>query len=69
MSGGKMQVRETVLKEIESVPKQYLGEILDFIRYLETKALDETIETAIASESSLAKDWLIREENEAWQDL
>ena len=64
-----MKVKETVLKEIESVPEQYLVEILDFIRFLETKALGEGVETAIASESSLGKDWLRREEDEAWRDL
>ena len=64
-----MEVKEIILKEIESVPEQYLVEILDFVRFLETKSLGESIETAIASESSLGKDWLIREEDETWQDL
>ena len=29
----------------------------------------ETIETALLSESALAKDWLTPEEDEAWKDL
>ena len=29
----------------------------------------EKIETALASESSLRKDWMRPEEDEAWQDL
>ncbi|MBN1502289.1 AbrB/MazE/SpoVT family DNA-binding domain-containing protein [Candidatus Woesearchaeota archaeon] len=29
----------------------------------------ERIETAYASEKSLAKDWLVKEEDKAWKDL
>jgi len=64
-----MEVKELILKEIEKVPEQYLTEILDFIRFLETKVLTEGMGTAIASETSLKKDWLKPEEDEAWQDL
>ena len=64
-----MEVKELILKEIEKIPEQYLSEILDFIRFLETKVMEERMETAIASETSLKKDWLRPEEDEAWQDL
>ena len=64
-----MEVKELILKEIEKIPEQYLTEILDFIRFLETKALEERMGTAIVSEASLKKDWLKPEEDEAWQDL
>jgi len=64
-----MKVKELILKEIEKIPEQYLTEILDFIRFLETKALEEGMGTAIISETSLKKDWLKSEEDEAWQDL
>ncbi len=64
-----MGVKELILKEIERVPSQYLREVLDFIRFLEVKALEEGMETAIASEFSLSKDWLQPEEDEAWRDL
>lgn len=69
LRGEDMRVKEVILKEIESVPEQYLVEVLDFIRFIGTKTSGEGIETAIGSESSLGKDWLIREENEAWRDL
>ena len=59
-----MEVKELILKEIEKVPEEYLAEILDFIRFLEARALEEWIGTAIASETSLKKDWLRPEENE-----
>ena len=64
-----MAVKEVILKEIERVPEHYLAEILDFIRFLETKSVEERMETAIASETSLKKDWLRPEEDEAWRDL
>jgi len=64
-----MEVKEVILKEIERVPEQYLAEILDFIRFLAGKSLEEIMETAIVSETSLKKDWLKPEEDEAWRDL
>ncbi len=64
-----MQMKELILKEIEKVPEDYLAEVLDFIRFLESKALEERVATAIASEASLKKDWLLPEEEEAWQNL
>jgi hypothetical protein len=69
IQGENMQMKELVLKEIGNVPEEYLVEVLDFIRFLKSKALDERMVTAIASESSLKKDWLMPEEEEAWQDL
>ncbi len=64
-----MEVKESILKEINEVPEQYLVEVLDFIRFLERKTLEEGIGTAIASETSLRKDWEKPGEDEAWQDL
>ena len=64
-----MEVKELILKEIENVPKPYLIEVLDFVRFLERKALEQKMEIAIASETSLKKDWLRPEEDEAWKNL
>ncbi|RKZ20258.1 DUF2281 domain-containing protein [bacterium] len=64
-----MKVKEEILKEIEKMPEEYLQEVLDFVRFLEMKMMKERIETAIMSESSLEKDWLRPEEDEAWKDL
>jgi hypothetical protein len=44
-------------------------ELPGFTLFLEAKALQEGVETAIASETSLMKDWLRPEEDKAWQDL
>jgi len=65
----EMQTKELLLKEIERVPEEQLVELLDFTLFLETKALQEGMGTAIASETALMKDWLRPEEDEAWQDL
>jgi DNA-binding protein Fis len=64
-----MNKKELILNEIEKVPEPLLEEILDFVRFLKTKAAVERMEAAVASESSLKKDWLKPEEGEAWLDL
>jgi hypothetical protein len=45
------------------------GEVLDFVRFLKSKNGAEPLETALASEAVLGKDWLRPEEDEAWRDL
>jgi len=64
-----MSKKELLLKEIEKVPEPFLDEVLDFIQFLKAKIMKEKLDTAIASESSLKKDWLLPEEDEAWQSL
>jgi len=61
-----MEVEEQIISELHQVPRQHYHEILDFIRSLQKKSGNET---AYASESSLSKDWLRLEEDEAWADL
>jgi len=64
-----MRTKELIVKEIKKIPEPLLKEVLDFIRFLETEALEQKIEAAIASETSLKKDWMSPEEDEAWQYL
>jgi len=64
-----MSKKELLLNEIEQVPESFLDEVLDFIHFLKTKIIKESLDTAIASESSLKKDWMKPEEDEAWQNL
>ncbi len=64
-----MGKKELLKNEIEQVPENLLDEVLDFIHFLRTKIIKEKMDTAIASESSLKKDWLRTEEDEAWQGL
>lgn len=55
--------------EIEVFPEPYLEEILDFMHFWKGKASKKRMETAILSESMLAKDWSSPEEDEAWKNL
>jgi len=64
-----METKELIVKEIRNLPENYLGEILDFVRFLETKVAEQKRDITIASETSLKKDWLKPEEDEAWKDL
>jgi hypothetical protein len=61
--------KELLLREIEEAPEPLLEEVLDFIHFLKIKSGSERLDTALASESSLKKDWLRPEEDEAWQNL
>lgn len=64
-----MTKRESLLKEIDRVPDSVMDEVTDFVRFLQARIVRESMTTAVASESSLKKDWLGPEEDEAWQDL
>ena len=64
-----MSKKELLINELERVPEPLLDEVLDFVHFLKTKIAKQKLDTAIASESSLKKDWLRLEEDEAWQSL
>lgn len=64
-----MTTKELVQQEIEKMPDSYVEEVLDFVHFLQEKQIRENMYSAIASESSLKKDWLLPEEEEAWQNL
>jgi len=64
-----MGKKELLINEIEKVPEPFLDEVLDFVQFLKSKIIKERLDITIASESSLNKDWLKPEEDEAWQNL
>lgn len=64
-----MLQKEMLHREIDSLPDEYADEILSFVKYLKRKYSKEIMEATLLSESSLRKDWLAPEEDEAWQDL
>ncbi len=64
-----MNKKQLIAKEIEHVPEPLLEEVLDFVRFLKSKRAEEKLETALLSESTLKKDWLRPEEDEAWVNL
>ena len=64
-----MDKKELLINEIKQAPEPLLGEVLDFVRFLKTKLAKEEFNLTLASESSLKKDWLKADEDEAWKDL
>jgi hypothetical protein len=64
-----MTKRDVVQKELGQVPDAFLDEVLDFVQFLKRRIVRDSMNTAVASESALSKDWLRPEEDEAWQDL
>ncbi len=62
-------INDILIKEIENLPDHLKNELLDYIQYLKSKTAKEKHDLAIISESSLKKDWLKSEENEAWSNL
>lgn len=63
-----MTQKEAILKEMDELPDQ-LNDILEFVQFLKYKKKHEKSEIAFAAESSLKKDWLKPEEDEAWRNL
>jgi hypothetical protein len=64
-----MSTKELLINEIEEAPEPLLAEVLDFVLFLKAKTAQEKLGMVMMSESSLSKDWLQPEEDEAWQDL
>ena len=64
-----MSKKELLMHEIAEVPDNLLEVVLDFVHFLKTRRSQEGLDTALASESSLKKDWLSPEEDEAWRNL
>jgi hypothetical protein len=60
---------EIIKSEVEKFPEPLLDEVLDFVHFLKGKIISGKMATVFASESSLKKDWLRPEEDEAWQNL
>ncbi len=69
MPSYSLSIKQFIYKEIEQVPEPILVEVLDYLQFLKLKHLNENLEVSILSESSLQKDWLKPEEDEAWQNL
>ncbi|HQU43643.1 MAG TPA: hypothetical protein PK867_12580 [Pirellulales bacterium] len=64
-----MTRKEAVLQEIEDLPDEFIGDVLEYIRRLRLQSAIQRSDAAVASEAVLAKDWLLSEEDEAWRDL
>ena len=63
-----MSKKEIIVQELESVPEEDYDTLLGFIHSLKSKHAEDSA-PALLAESSLMKDWLSPEEEEAWADL
>lgn len=64
--------RKRISEELEILPDNMIKEIDKFIDQLKSKEKPPTLEASqltLASESALAKDWNLPEEDKAWQGL
>ncbi|NJL49963.1 MAG: DUF2281 domain-containing protein [Leptolyngbyaceae cyanobacterium SM2_5_2] len=64
-----MTTKDLIWQELEQAPADLLDKVLVFLRFLKSVQAQDGLETALLSESALQKDWLLPEEEEAWQDL
>lgn len=64
-----MNKKERIINEINEAPELLLDEVLDFVQFLKSKTINRQINTALATEAVLKKDWLKPEEDEAWKGL
>jgi len=64
-----MTNRAVLLHEIETLPANCIGEVVDFVAWIKHHKLSQIPETMLLSETSLSKDWNTPEEDEAWKDL
>ncbi|MFC2136483.1 DUF2281 domain-containing protein [Bacteroidota bacterium] len=64
-----MTKKEIIIKEIEQLPESYLDNVINYLTQLKSNIVRESSETIFVSETSLKKDWLKPEEEEAWKDL
>lgn len=60
-------MKELLIQEVEKSPDFILQEVWDFLQFLNAKYQQDKLEMSLMSESSLQKDWLQPEEDEAWQ--
>ena len=61
--------KEDLQELIEGLPAKDLEKVVDVIGYLNMTRRNKVKDITLASQSSLAKDWLKPEEDEAWSDL
>ncbi|MCL1866756.1 MAG: DUF2281 domain-containing protein [Oscillospiraceae bacterium] len=62
-----MANKQVLINEIETLPAGCIDEILRYVRLLKRFAVNRDI--TLASEDSLARDWLLPEEDSAWAGL
>jgi hypothetical protein len=57
-------------ERLRRLPPDKLAVVFDFVSYLaDRQPTSEALQTMLASEAVLSRDWLTPEEDAAWQDL
>ena len=66
-----MTNKQVLIREIETLPPHIIDEVYDYVNFLkEWKMKTKKVsDITLASEKSLAKDWLRQEEDSAWGNL
>jgi len=64
-----LNIRETLLQEVNILPADCCPEVLNFIGTLKTNRKPAIPETVLLSESVLSKNWDTEEEDKAWASL
>ena len=64
-----MIAKNKLIHEIESLPAEYIEEVMDFVGYIKLKRLKNVPETMLITKKVLAKDWNTAEEDAAWANL
>jgi len=60
---------EAIEERLRELPPDKLAVVYDFVSFLAEGCTKSALETMIASEAVLARDWNRPEEEEAWADL
>jgi hypothetical protein len=60
---------EAIEERLKLLPPEKLAVVYDFVSYLAEGCTKSALETMVASEAVLARDWNRPEEEEAWADL
>ena len=64
-----MTNRAVLLREIETLPVNCVGEVVDFVAWIKHRKLSQIPETMLLTEKALSKDWDTPEEDKAWASL
>jgi len=66
-----MADKRILIREIETLPAHIVDEVYDYVSFLKLRKMQERKidDITFASEKSLAKDWLLPEEDSAWANL
>ncbi|MEZ4884265.1 MAG: hypothetical protein R3E32_05950 [Chitinophagales bacterium] len=63
-----MTKKALLIEQVKAMPDEWVDEFLHLIEKLNGHE-DDTLQTHLASEAILAKDWLSKDEMELWKDL